>query len=39
VGAAAVLGVAGDPAAALTLTLIGAAQLLVNLTTRYSLRA
>jgi hypothetical protein len=38
VGAAAVVGLAGDPTAALTLTLIGAAQLLLNLTTRYSLR-
>jgi hypothetical protein len=39
VGAAAVVGLAGDATAALTLTLIGAAQLLLNLTTRYSLRA
>jgi hypothetical protein len=39
VGAAAVLGLAGDAPAALTLTIVGAAQLLLNLTTRYSLRA
>jgi hypothetical protein len=39
VGAAAVLGLASDPRAALTLTAIGGAQLLLNLTTRYSLRA
>jgi hypothetical protein len=39
VGAAAVVGLAGDATAALTLTLIGAAQLLLNLTTRYSLQA
>jgi hypothetical protein len=39
VGAAAVLGLAGDLPAALTLTAVGGAQLLLNLTTRYSLRA
>jgi hypothetical protein len=39
VGAAAVFGLAGDAPAALTLTIVGAAQLLLNLTTRYSLRA
>jgi hypothetical protein len=39
VGAGAVLGLAGDPRAALTLTIIGGAQLLLNVTTRYSLRA
>jgi hypothetical protein len=39
VGAGAVLGLAGDPRAALTLTIIGCAQLLLNVTTRYSLRA
>jgi hypothetical protein len=39
VGAAAVVGLAGDATAALTLTLIGGAQQLLNLTTRYSLRA
>jgi hypothetical protein len=39
VGAGAVVGLAGDPAAALALALIGGAQLLLNLTTRYSLRA
>jgi hypothetical protein len=38
-GAAAVVGLAGDPPAALGLALIGGAQLLLNLTTRYSLRA
>jgi hypothetical protein len=39
VGAGAVLGLAGDPRAALALTIIGGAQLLLNVTTRYSLRA
>jgi hypothetical protein len=39
VGAGAVVGLAGDPTAALTLTIVGGAQLLLNLTTRYSLRA
>jgi hypothetical protein len=39
VGAAAVFGLAGDAPATLTLTIVGAAQLLLNLTTRYSLRA
>jgi hypothetical protein len=38
-GAAVVVGLAGDAVASLTLAIIAASQLALNLTTRYSLRA